>query len=88
MHWEGGVQELGGWFLRDYDNTIYDEDFFVRFKIRNEIIEILPDLRGVSSYVQNSTYFKRAEMIDIVLELNRFKESSTLDDILEYQLPY
>ena len=57
-------------------------------KIRNEIIEILPDLEGVSEYIQANSYFKRSEVIDIILELNRFGSSSTLSEILQYQLTY
>ena len=69
MHWEGGIREQQSWFTRDYEDNIYDEDFFVRLIIRNEIIEILPDLASLSIYIQESSYFKRAEIIDIVLEL-------------------
>ena len=85
LHWEGGIREQSGWFTRDYANQVYDEDFFIRLNIRNEIIDILPDLKGVSTYVQNNIYFKQAEMINIVLELNRFGYSVTLEEILEYQ---
>jgi hypothetical protein len=85
LHWEGGINDKSGWFLRDYENNIYDEDFFIRLNIRNEIIDILPDLRGLSEYVQNNVYFKESEMINIVLELNRFGYSVTLEEILEYQ---
>ncbi len=88
LHWEGGIRDAGGWFLRSYENEIFDEDFFVRLGIRMEILEILPDLRGLSSYLEELTYFKRSEIIDIKLELNRYKRSNTLDRILQFAFPY
>ena len=51
LHWEGGLREDQGWFTRDYSNQIYDEDFFTRLKIRNKIIEILPDFSALVDYI-------------------------------------
>ena len=61
---------------------------FIRMQVRDEVIEILPDLRGVSDYVQYSSYFSRSEIVSIVLELNRFGMSSTLDKILQFDFSY
>ncbi len=88
MHWEGGIREKTYWFTRDYEDNIYDEDFFIRLNIRNDIIDILPDISGLVNYLENSNYFTRADIVRIIGELNRFRESSTLDSILEYKLPY
>ncbi len=81
LHWEGGVNEPKGWFTRDYSENIYDEDFFVRLKIRNE-------MAGLFDYLENSNYFSRANIVRIIGELNRFRKSNTLDSILDYKLPY
>ena len=40
---------------------------FIRMQVRDEVIEILPDLRGVSDYVQYSSYFSRSEIVSIVI---------------------
>jgi len=88
LHWEGGVREKQGWFTRDYANQVYDEDFFTRLNIRNEILEILPDYSALVEYISNNSYFKRAEIVSIIGELNRFRQSNTLDAVLGYELPY
>ena len=88
LHWEGGVREKQGWFTRDYANQVYDEDFFTRLNIRNEILEILPDYSALVEYISNNSYFKRAEIVSIIGELNRFRQSNTLDAILGYEIPY
>ena len=88
LHWEGGVRDDQGWFTRDYANQIYNEDFFMRLKIRDKIIEILPDYPALIDYISNNTYFKRAEIVEIIGELNRFRTSTTLDSILGYEIPY
>ncbi len=88
IHWEGGIRDSRGWFTRDYADNIYDEDFFVRLNIRNEIIKILPDLNGLISYIENSEYFKDSQKIEILREVNRYKNSPSLDNILEYNLSY
>jgi hypothetical protein len=88
LHWEGGIREKNGWFTRDYANQVFDEDFFIRLNIRNEIIDILPDYSVLVEYISNNSYFKRAEIVSIIGELNRFRQSNTLDAILGYEIPY
>ena len=88
LHWEGTVNDPGGWFLRTEQDVVYYEKDILRMQVREDVIEILPDLRGVSDYVQYSSYFSRSEIVSIVLELNRFGMSSTLDKILQFDFSY
>ena len=38
---------------------------FIRMQVRDEVIEILPDLEGFSDYVQYSSYFSRSEIVQL-----------------------
>ena len=42
-----GVNHQSGWFLRTEQEVTYYEKDFVRMQVRDEVIEILPDLRGL-----------------------------------------
>jgi hypothetical protein len=48
----------------------------------------LPDISSLVDYISNNSYFKRAEIVKIIGELNRFRKSTTLDAILGYQIPF
>ena len=88
LHWQGSLLKNKSWFLRDKEEKIYDRDHFIRLDIRDEVIEILPDLAELSTYIANSTYFNRSQKGSIITELNRFKRSSTLNQILEFDFQY
>jgi len=88
LHWQGSLLKSKSWFLRDKEAKIYDRDHFIRLDIRDEVIEILPDLAELSTYIANSTYFNRSQKGSIITELNRFKRSSTLNQILEFDFQY
>jgi hypothetical protein len=57
-------------------------------QVRDDVIEILPDIWGLSTYVQGSTFFTRSEMVKIVQELNRYGKSTTLNKILQFDFSY
>ena len=88
LHWEGGVNDTGGWFLRTDQDVLYYEKDFVRMQVRDEIIEILPSLEGLGEYIENSSYFSDSEALQIIIELNRFAKSSTLNRILQFDFSY
>lgn len=88
LHWQGSLLKSKSWFLRDKEEKIFDRDHFIRLDIRDEVIEILPDLVELSTYIANSTYFNRSQKGSIITELNRFKHSSTLNQILEFDFQY
>jgi hypothetical protein len=88
LHWEGDMTRSSNWFLRDKQDTVYDEDHFIRLGIRNEIIEILPNLEDLSNYIAEHEYFSRDQIVRIITELNRFNSSSTLNQIIEFDFQY
>ena len=88
LHWERGIDYTGGWFLRDANNEVYYEKDFIRLRVIKDVNEILPDLAGLSDYVQGSSFFSRQEVVNIILELNRYKRSSSLNEILEFDFSY
>jgi len=88
LHWEGSINSSNEWFLRTEDEVKYYEKDFIRMQVRDDVIEILPDLSGLSDYVQSSQFFTRSEIVSIVLELNRYGRSSTLNKILQFDFSY
>ncbi|MDA9118861.1 Ig-like domain-containing protein [Opitutales bacterium] len=88
LHWEGNINSSNGWFLRTEDEVKYYEKDFVRMQVRDEVIEILPDIWGLSTFIQQSSFFSRTEMVKIVQELNRYGRSSTLNKILQFDFSY
>jgi hypothetical protein len=88
LHWERGINSTSGWFLRDAQDEVFYEQDFVRFRLIKDINEILPNIEKLSSFVQSSNFFSRTEVVNIVLELNRYKKSTTLDKILEFDFSY
>jgi len=57
-------------------------------QVRDEIIKILPSLEGLGEYIENSSYFSDSEALQIIIELNRFAKSSTLNRILQFDFSY
>ena len=88
LHWEGSINSSNEWFLRTEDEVKYYEKDFIRMQVRDDVIEILPDIWGLSTYVQGSTFFTRSEMVKIVQELNRYGKSTTLNKILQFDFSY
>ena len=96
LHWEGGVNEASSWRLRDGEGKIYNQKHFEMVIIREEVKQILPDLFTLSSYIedhpQNSAipgdFFTFREKVSIIQELNRYKTSTTLNKILEFEFQY
>jgi hypothetical protein len=88
LQWQGNLTNSNSWFLRDENNTIYNKDFFDRQAIRKRVNEILPDLEKLSDYISQNHYFSRGQIITILTELNRYKLSSTLNQILEFDFQY
>ena len=57
-------------------------------QVRDEVIEILPSLPNLSRYVQGNTFFTENEAFQVVIELNRYGSSSTLNKILQFDFSY
>ena len=68
-------------------NLILNIDLEVN-EIDNEILQNNLDLAGLSKFVADHEYFSRAQKATIVTELNRYKRSSTLNQILEFDFQY
>jgi len=66
----------------------YYEKDFIRMQVRDDVIEILPDLSGLSDYIKKSSFFTSNEGFKIVVELNRYGRSSTLNKILQFDFSY
>ena len=74
--------------MRTEDDVQYYEKDFIRMRVRDEVIEILPDLSGLSDYVDKSTFFSLTERILIIKELIQYNESQTLNKILQFDFSY
>ena len=88
LHWERGINYSGGWFLRDVDENSYYEKDFIRFRVRNDIIEILPDLDALSNYIYLNGYFSSSEIKTILTELALRGNSPTLNRLLQFDFSY
>jgi len=86
--WQGDLTKNNNWFLKDKSEKIYSKDDFTRLKIRNEILEKNLDLAGLTQYILDHEYFSRSQVVSIIGELNRYKRSSTLSQILEFDFQY
>jgi hypothetical protein len=88
LHWEGSINGTNGWFLRTEDELKYYEKDFIRMRVRDEVIEILPDLAGLSDYLKKSTFFNKSQRNSILRELILYNKSSTLNQILQFDFSY
>ena len=88
LQWQGNLTNSNSWFLRDEHNTIYNKDFFDRQAIRKRVETILPNLADLTKYIAENEYFSRGQIASIISELNRYKRSSTLNQILEFDFQY
>ena len=88
LHWERGINYSGGWLLRDVDENAYYEKDFIRFRVTKDINEILPDLVGLSTYLQQSEFFTKTQKTNILRELILYNSSETLNKILEFDFSY
>jgi hypothetical protein len=88
LHWEGGVNESSGWFMRDAQKTPYYSDHFLKRIIRNQVIDILPNLDELADFVNESTFFTDSQKSQILRELVFTRKSSTLSSILEFDFSY
>ena len=87
LHWEGGVNEESGWFLRDVGENRYYSDYFMKRIIRNQVIDILPSLDDLADYVNGSTFFTDSQKSQILRELVFTRKSSTLSVFLSLIFP-
>ena len=88
LYWEKSSKNSDVWFLRTQGDIIYYEKDFLRMKVRDEVIKILPNIRGLSVFIQSSNFFSTNEIVSIIQELNRYGRSSTLDRILRFDFSY
>jgi len=88
LHWEGSVNDTGGWFLRTEQDVLYYEKDFIRMQVRDEVIEILPSLEDLSIYVHYSTFFSDSEKKLLLTELALRGNSPTLNEILQFDFSY
>ena len=88
LHWEGAVNGSGSWFLRTEQDVVYYEKDIIRMQVRDEVMKILPNISSLSDYIENSSFFSRAETVSIILELNRYGRSTTLNKILQFDFSY
>jgi len=88
LHWEGGVSEPEGWFLRDAQENAYTSAYFEKKIVRNEVSKLLPNLDDLAAYVNESSYFTSTQKSQILRELVFTRSSSTLNRILEFEFSY
>ena len=88
LHWEGGINSSSGWFLRTEQEVQYYEKDFIRMQVRDEVIEILPDLSGLSDYVYANSFFTLSEKKLILRELALRGNSPALNRILQFDFSY
>ena len=91
LHWEGGIAQSMDWFLRDEQDNVYDQAYFIeklneleRNRIRDEIIALLPSLDAVIVYVDQSSYFSGSQKNSILFDLAISKTSPLLNQIFNY----
>jgi hypothetical protein len=82
------VNGSGSWFLRTEQDVVYYEKDIIRMQVRDEVMKILPNISSLSDYIENSSFFSRAETVSIILELNRYGRSTTLNKILQFDFSY
>ena len=57
-------------------------------RVRDEVIQILPDLSGLSDYVYANSFFTLSEKKLILRELALRGNSPTLNQILQFNFSY
>ena len=67
---------------------VYYEKDILRMQVREDVIEILPNLAVLSNYVDDSNFFTHGEKIQIIKELVQFNQSLTLNKILQFDFSY
>ena len=88
LYLEGKLLDSNSWTLRNEEEEIYNSTDFERVRVRNDVIRILPDLAKLGDYVVSSSFFTRSQILSIISELNRFKRSNTLNQILGFDFQY
>ena len=88
LHWEGGVNDPNGWFLRDTQENLYQEVYFEKKVVRNQVKSILPSLDDLAEFVNSSSFFSDSQKSQILRELVFTRRSPTLDRILEFDFSY
>jgi len=88
LYLEGKLLDSNSWTLRNEEGEIYNSTDFERVKVRNDVIRILPDLAKLGDYVGNSPFFTYSQKVSVIKELNRFKRSNTLNQILGFDFQY
>ena len=67
--------------MRTEDDVQYYEKDFIRMRVRDEVIEILPNLEDLSFYIHYSDFFTSSEKKKILTELALRRSSSSLNKI-------
>jgi hypothetical protein len=88
LHWEGGISKGAAWFVRDENDLVLYEKDIIRMQVRDDVIEILPDLAGLSDYVYDNSFFTQSEKTLILRELALRGNSPTLNRILQFDFSY
>ena len=88
LHWRGGINAAGGWFLHTQDETRYYEKDFIRLRVIDDVLAILPNLEGLSDYVYDNSFFTQSEKTLILRELALRGNSPTLNRILQFDFSY
>ena len=66
----------------------YYEKDFIRMQVRDDVIEILPDLSGLSDYVYANSFFTLSEKKLILRELALRGSYPALNRILQFDFSY
>ena len=88
LHWRGGINATGGWFLHTKEEVRYYEKDFIRLQVIDDILVILPSLPNLSDYIKKSTFFNESEKNSILRELILYNKSNTLNNILQYNFSF
>ena len=88
LYWEKSSKNSDVWFLRTQGGVVYYEKDFIRMRVRDEVIEILPDLAGLSDYVYAHSFFTLSDKKLILRELALRGNSPILNRILQFDFSY
>jgi hypothetical protein len=88
LYWRGGINSAGGWFLSSQSGNRYYERDFILMQVRDDVIEILPNLEDLSRYIHYSDFFSSSDKKTIITELALRRNSPTLNKILQFDFSY
>ena len=88
FHWEGGISKGKEWFIRDENDLVLYEKDIIRMQVRDDVIEILPNLEDLSFYIHYSSFFSSSDKKKILTELALRRSSPSLNKILQFDFSY